>query len=399
MIFILFASLIFALIFLYIGRRLIHPARFNPRQKAIAWILLLFLFSLPFTAMILNRLAFNRNIVHTLGWIGFTALGFFALLFVLLTMRDLIRLVSAGLKKTSRLFKNNLPASFSQIKTAEADPDRRAFLTQMVNLGLLGLSASAAGYGMFQARRSPQIVEVDIPLKKLPGAFHGLRIVQFSDLHAGATIKGSFVRMVVDSINSLNPDMIVFTGDLVDGTVEALKDDVAVLGRLSAPLGKFFITGNHEYFSGAMRWIAHVKQLGFEVLLNEHRRIRRGRSSLILAGVTDYRAGYFFRAHEFNPERAAQGTDEKSARIMLAHQPKGVERIAEAGFDLQISGHTHGGQFFPGNFLARLDQPYIAGLHRYKNMWVYVNSGTGYWGPPLRLGTRSEITILRLLQG
>ena len=393
MLFFFFMVLIFCLSFTYIGLRLIKPLQVNRFQKTGLWLFLFLLFTLPFVSMILNRTLFNKSVVHLLNWIGFTGLGFIALVFVLMIIRDLGLGLAAGFQKLVVLGEK-----FKKEHQSPPDPDRRALMTQAVNLGLLGLSASGVGYGLFQARRKPQLIELDIPLKRLPRAFHGLRIAQFSDLHVGPTIKGDFVKTVVDEINNLHPDMITFTGDLVDGSVEILRDDVACPEGLKAPLGKFFITGNHEYYSGVYAWIEKVKQLGFDVLLNENRQIIRGDCALFIAGVTDYRAGGFTEQHPFNPEKAVAGIPQDRVKIMLAHQPKGVERIADAGFDLQISGHTHGGQFFPGNLLARLDQPYISGLYKHQEMWVYVNSGTGYWGPPLRIGTRSEITLLRLLK-
>jgi len=156
------------------------------------------------------------------------------------------------------------------------------------------------------------------------------------------------------------------------------------------------VTGNHEYYSGADAWVKEAGRLGFDVLMNEHRIVRRGEASIVLAGITDYSGEQFSPVHRSDPVAAFAGSPEKTARVLLAHQPRSVEAAGRVGFDLQLSGHTHGGQFFPWNLLATLNQPYIKGLHRHGRGWIYVNRGTAYWGPPLRLGVPPEITLLIL---
>ena len=171
------------------------------------------------------------------------------------------------------------------------------------------------------------------------------------------------------------------------------------LAQLKAPFGKFFITGNHEYYSGAESWIEEADRLGYKPLINQHHVLKRGTSSLLLAGVTDFTAGQFIKAQESSAEVAVSGAPSCDVRILLAHQPKSIFGALPFQFDLQISGHTHGGQFFPWNVFAAVGQPYVLGLHKMENTWVYVSKGTGYWGPPVRLGARSEITILKLTKG
>jgi predicted MPP superfamily phosphohydrolase len=161
----------------------------------------------------------------------------------------------------------------------------------------------------------------------------------------------------------------------------------------------FFVTGNHEYYSGAEQWIAEVRRLGLRVLMNEHVIRRRGRATLMIAGVTDYTAQHFNPAHKSDPHLAAAGApDGVAVRVLLAHQPRSAPAAADAGFDLQLSGHTHGGQFFPWNLFVPLQQPFVAGLNRVRSLWVYTSRGTGYWGPPKRFGAPSEITLVRLVQ-
>jgi len=226
---------------------------------------------------------------------------------------------------------------------------------------------------------------------------HDLKIVQFTDLHIGPMIKRDYVQTLVQQMNDLDADIIVMTGDLVDGSVFRLQAEVAPLANLKAKHGKFFITGNHEYYSGAEDWIAEMRRLGFTVLLNAHELIEVNGAKLLLAGVTDYRADRHIASHQSSPKKAMQGALESDVKILLAHQPKSIFEATEAGFDLQISGHTHGGQYYPWNFLAKMANPYIKGLHLHDNKtWIYVSPGTGYWGPPIRLGNEPEITVIRL---
>jgi predicted MPP superfamily phosphohydrolase len=250
---------------------------------------------------------------------------------------------------------------------------------------------------MYESHRKADIEEVEVPLAHLPDEFHGFRIVQFSDTHVGPTIKRKFVERIAEQISALRADLLVFTGDLVDGSVPWLRDDVAPLKDLSAPHGKYFITGNHEYYSGALPWINEVGRLGYDVLLNEHRIVARGSGKIVVAGVTDYSAGDFIAEQASSPSRALEHAPAGLVRILLAHQPRTVFEATRVGTDLQLSGHTHGGQFFPWNYLATLNQPFIKGLHKYEKTWVYVNRGAGYWGPQVRVGAPPEITVLKLV--
>jgi predicted MPP superfamily phosphohydrolase len=240
---------------------------------------------------------------------------------------------------------------------------------------------------------------VEIGQPGLARALEGFTIVQISDLHVGPTIRRRFMRRVVRAINRLEPDVVAITGDLVDGTVPELGAEVAPLGDLAPRVGSYFVTGNHEYYSGVHPWLGELKRLGIRVLLNEHVVIERGGAKLVLAGVTDYSAGHFDAAHRSDPVAALAGAPADAAmRVLLAHQPRSAPAAAQAGFDLQVSGHTHGGQFLPWNFFVRFQQPFTAGLHRIGQLRVYVSRGTGYWGPPKRFGAPSEITRIRLVR-
>ena len=261
------------------------------------------------------------------------------------------------------------------------------------------LAALAAIVGFVNARRRARVRRIDVPIAGLPQALHGFSIAQITDLHIGPTIKRDYLERVVDAVNDLEADMIAVTGDLVDGSVRDLAHHTQPLARLTSRHGAFFVTGNHEYYSGVHAWIEEVQGLGLSVLMNEHVVLDHEGTSVLVAGVTDYSAGYFDQSHRSDPAAALNGApSDVGVRLLLAHQPRSAFAAASAGFDLQLSGHTHGGQIFPWSYLVRLQQPFIAGLHRVESLWVYISRGTGYWGPPKRLGAPSEITYLRLVR-
>ena len=197
-------------------------------------------------------------------------------------------------------------------------------------------------------------------------------------------------------MNALEPDVIAITGDLVDGSVEELAEHAAPLAKLRAKHGVYFVTGNHEYYSGADEWIAHLRKLGMTVLRNERVRIG-GEEGFDLAGIDDHSSGGFGNGHGSDLRKALEGRDAARACVLLAHQPRGIELADELGVDLQLSGHTHGGQMFPWNLAVRLQQPFVAGLHKLARAQIYVSKGTGYWGPPMRVGAPAEITEIELV--
>jgi predicted MPP superfamily phosphohydrolase len=206
-----------------------------------------------------------------------------------------------------------------------------------------------------------------------------------------------FLRRVVEQVNALQPDLIAVTGDLVDGSVRTLRDEVAPLSELRAPLGVYYVTGNHEYYHGGAAWTAEVARLGLTVLHNEHRVVERAQARLVVAGVTDHEGGRMDPAHACRPDLALAGALEGVPRLLLAHQPRTAFLAKGLGVDLQLSGHTHGGQMFPFMFFVKLQQPVIRGLATIAGVRVYTSRGTGYWGPPLRLGPAPEITELTLV--
>ena len=265
-------------------------------------------------------------------------------------------------------------------------------------LAVPGLALLLTAVGFVNARRRARVRAVDIPIVDLPPALHGFTIAQITDLHVGATIKRAYVDAVVDAVNALEADLIAVTGDLVDGSVHELASHTAPLARLSARHGAYFVTGNHEYYSGAAAWTTELRRLGLTVLENEHVVVRHETAAVIVAGVTDYGAHHYDPAQRSDPAAAMAGAPKDAGvSVLLAHQPRSAFAAEKAGFDLQLSGHTRGGQFFPWNLFVRLQQPFTAGLRRLGALWVYTSRGTGYWGPPKRLCAPSEITRLRLV--
>jgi predicted MPP superfamily phosphohydrolase len=251
--------------------------------------------------------------------------------------------------------------------------------------------------GIWAALRGPSVKMVPIPHPGLHPDLHGLRIAQISDLHVSELLGESYVRKVVDQLMSLKPDLIAITGDLVDGPRHQLKDAVRPLADLKAPMGVHYVTGNHEYFWGAQGWISDFRQFGFEVLENSHRLIGRAAAKLLVVGVNDHSAGRFGEGSGPDALKAVEGAPKADFTLFLAHQPQAYSMAEEVKSDLMLAGHTHGGQFMPFPGLVKLFHRYFKGLYRHEDkFWVYVNPGSGFWGPPNRLGVPAELTLLEL---
>ncbi|HXP25423.1 MAG TPA: metallophosphoesterase [Steroidobacteraceae bacterium] len=359
----------------YVGWRLLSGLSLGPVAIAACIVLLIgcCLF-IPFSMR--TRALQNRKLADRLAWVGLTAMGFFSSLFVLTLLRDVVLLGAYLLLsgEQARLW-------------VEPSAQATLYLSLFVTLA-----------GLVIARRRPGVVEIKIPVVDLPLALHGFSIAQISDVHVGPTIKRGFVEGVVRRVNELKADLIAVTGDLVDGSVQQLSAHTAPLAGLTARHGAYFVTGNHEYYSGERAWTEEIRRLGLRVLKNEHVVLKHDGASLILAGVTDYSAHHFDPAQRSDPAAALRGAPiDAGAKVLLAHQPSSAMAAANAGYDVQISGHTHGGQFWPWNLFVHFFQPFSSGLHRLKNLWIYVSRGTGYWGPPNRFGVPSEITRIRLV--
>lgn len=305
---------------------------------------------------------------RTLLWIAFGSMGILSFALVLLIARDLASFfVSADLR------------------------------TPTASLTILAASASLFLIGFLSAQHGVRIRRVAVPIENLPPELAGLKIVQITDLHVGPTIRKRFVEKVVRLAAKADPDLIVVTGDLADGRVQDLADQVAPLSGLRAPLGQYYVTGNHEYYWEGAGWIEKAKELGLSPVLNDHAIVRKDGKAFAIAGIPDPTAEHFGHPGP-DVERALAGIPgEAYPRIFLCHQPKYAAAAEKQGATLQISGHTHGGQFFPWTLVASWVHRFNSGLHRLQSMWIYVSRGTGYWGPPVRIGSPAELTLLELV--
>ena len=364
---------------IYVGFRLIPEWPVSPSVKVLAALWLVFsCFLIPLG--VLARRIERQPLADRLAWVGLLAMGFFSSLLVLTFVRDL---TIGSLLTLDTLLPRTISLERWRIETAMAVP-------------ALALLSTAIGF--INARRRAKVVTVEVPIADLPATLDGLTIVQISDIHVGPTIKQRYVEAIVDEVNRLKPDLVAITGDIVDGSVDQLTDHTRPLSRLSARYGAYLVTGNHEYYSGADEWVAEFRRLGLKVLLNEHVVLEHNGTPFVVAGVTDYSTTHLDGTHRSNPAAAIENApDQIRVKVLLAHQPRTALAASALGYTLQLSGHTHGGQFFPWNFFVRLQQPFTAGLARIDDLWIYTSRGTGYWGPPKRLGAPSEITRIRLV--
>jgi len=278
-----------------------------------------------------------------------------------------------------------------------ADPDR----SRIVTAAVLAVSAVLLLWGYAEAMRVSRVRRVDVTIPRLGQAFDGLRVVLLTDTHYGPIDRARWSARVVEVVNGLDPDLVAHTGDIADGEVAQRREQAAPLGDVRATLGRVYVTGNHEYFSGAQRWVEHMASLGWEALHNRHVVVSRGADRLIVAGVDDRTAaGSGLPGHHADHDTALAGADPDLPVLLLAHQPQMIGGAVEHGVDLQLSGHTHGGQMWPFHYLVRLDQPVLQGLSRHgERTQLYTSRGTGFWGPPFRIFAPSEITLITLHAG
>ncbi|MFD0025433.1 metallophosphoesterase [Streptomyces sp. NPDC058382] len=269
-------------------------------------------------------------------------------------------------------------------------PSRRLFVARAVGGAAAVAGLGTVGYGTYGVLRGPRVKHVTIPLARLPRSAHGFRIAVVSDIHLGPILGRSHTQRVVDTVNRTQPDLIAVVGDLVDGSVADLGPAAEPLARLRSRHGSFFVTGNHEYYSGAAQWVDHVRELGLHPLENARVEI----DGFDLAGVNDIGGEAEGQGPDFG--RALGDRDRSRAAVLMAHQPVLIDEAVAHGVDLQLSGHTHGGQLWPGNYIAELSNPTVAGLERYGDTQLYVTRGAGAWGPPVRVGAPSDVTVVEL---
>lgn len=365
----------------YLWSRLVRAPGWPQPWYGLATALIVVMSILVPAALPLARML-PRQWATPLATVAFVWMGFGFILVVATFATDMASWLGLG--------------TFRLAKGAPIDPSRRELLARGT-AGVSSLVAIGLGGLAFHNASSPKLKKVAVDLPRLPASLTGFRIVQLSDVHVGPTIGRDFIRSLVERTNELQPDLVVITGDLVDGSVEELAHHVEPLRELKAKHGVFFVTGNHEYYSGAGSWLRHLPTLGIRVLRNEHVRIGDGDASFDLAGTDDPQGTRFGNGHGEDLAKALAGRDPERALVLLAHQPKSIHEAANRGVGLQLSGHTHGGQIWPFGAFVPLQQPYVAGLHKHsEDTWIYVSRGTGYWGPPMRLGAPSEITEITL---
>ncbi|MGH3802922.1 MAG: metallophosphoesterase [Pseudonocardiaceae bacterium] len=268
--------------------------------------------------------------------------------------------------------------------------------SRIIAVAVLVIVVVLLAWGYREATRQPRVKALDVGVSGLGKGLDGLRIVMIADTHFGPMDRAEWSKQVVAAVNELNPDVVCHVGDLADGPVARRRGQVAPLQKIEAPYGRFYVTGDHEYLTEAQGWLDYMHGLGWNSLHNQHVVVERGESRLVFAGVDD-RRGAVLAGHGPDLGAALAGADSELPVVLLAHQPKQVRQAVEAGVDLQLSGHTHGGQIWPFRYLVRLDQPVVAGLSRHgERTQLYTSRGTGFWGPPLRIFAPSEITLLTL---
>ncbi len=345
------------------------------------WIFSVFTFLIPCSFFLRRHLLEPVDSIMYLGLISWLAILFF-----LICLRCLAGLIPFGLSLHSVLWRKK-----------PYDPARRKFLSRALAAGTLTVGGIGVLRGTLNAFEDPEINEVTVKLDRLPPRAHGLSIVQITDVHAAPWTSENFIRRLVERTNALKPDIIAITGDLVDADVAQIGQKVSVLGKLSARYGVFFVTGNHEYYVGTDEWLAMLEKLGMKILTNSGVALE---NSIYLAGIPDRtvrRVDPTGRRDFPDIARALASRPADLPVVLLAHQPRDIDLSSSAGVDLQLSGHTHGGQIWPFGALVMASQPYLSGLHRHGPTQIYVSRGAGTWGPPIRIGAPAELTKIVLV--
>jgi predicted MPP superfamily phosphohydrolase len=371
----------------YLWWRLVRGTTPPGRTRRLLTLLTVVLAVLPTLAVAL-RSRLPMAVATPLDWVGYTWLGLAFYLFLAVLATEPIRVAL-------RLWRRSHEAG-----SEDTAIPRRLFLARSFAVAAGAVAVGVAGTGVVLANSAPVVRRVPIRIPRLDPALAGLRIVTFSDGHLSATYGGRRFERVVETVNAQRPDVVAIVGDLVDGEVDELREDAAPLADLVSSQGVFFVTGNHEYFVDTAAWLRHLPTLGIDVLRNERVPIRRGGASFDLAGIDDRTAAASgVPGHGADLDAALDGRDDAGPVVLLAHQPVQVAQARAAGVDLQLSGHTHGGQLWPFDYAVRLDQPVVEGWSQQGPTQLYVTSGAGYWGPPMRVGARPEVTVIELQPG
>jgi uncharacterized protein len=387
--FIVFLSAILALMNVYLWKRLVKDTTGPGRARRIFTGVLIALALLLVATLVVPRFV-DVPAAGWYAWPGYLWFGLLVYLFLTLLVLEPVKLALRGWVKRE-------PKEATATDDA-ADPsalNRRVFLARAGAVAAGAASVGLVGVGAANALGPPDLLTLPVRLRRLDPAFRGFRIAVVSDIHLGPLAGRAHTEQIVETINRAAPDLIAIVGDLVDGTVEELGPAAEPLRDLVSPEGTFFVTGNHEYFvEETASWLAELERLGVQPLRNENTAIRRGGAAFDLVGVNDV-AGEE-RGDPPNLGRALTGVDPSRPTILLAHQPVVVSEAAARGVDLQLSGHTHGGQMWPFHYVVRLVQPSLAGLSRVNDTQLYVTRGAGFWGPPVRIGAPPDVTVLSL---
>lgn len=381
----------------------LNSQTFSPRNlKLIIWSLTIFMFIFQTTFFIGRRTLIPElpesnnyfDLLHSIKYFSYTLMGVFAISVITLLVVDVVNFLRKLIHKLKNLYFKN---TNNQATTSEVNFNRRALIAS--GLFITGNSA----VGLVEYHSEPEIVSITLPIRNLPQSFQGFRIVQISDLHLGDLYTEKYAHKITTLVNQHNADLVALTGDVVDGKTNSTIDMVRPLQNLKSTFGTFMVSGNHEYYSGWDMWENEFKNLGFHVLSNEHQIIKIDNAQIAICGVTDYSTKKVstvdFRYKKVvisDPTKACVGLPPNIPKILLAHQPSDYELASANNYDLMLSGHTHGGQFFPLNLIVANIHKYYKGLYLHNNMWVYVSKGTGSWGPPLRTMVPNEITVFTL---
>jgi uncharacterized protein len=382
--FIVILGAVLALIHLYVWKRMIKDTARGRTRHALTAVYLALLALLVATLLLPRLLGWREP--SWLAWPAYVWFGFVAYLFLTLLLVEPVRLLLGRRVKGA-------PSQASE--TDEHAMNRRLFLARAGAAAAGAASVGLAGAGMVSALGRPDLLQIPVRLRRLDPSFDGFRIAVVSDIHLGPLAGRSHTERIVAMINQAGPDLVAIVGDLVDGTVEELGHAAEPLRDLVSREGAFFVTGNHEYFvPDTASWMRELERFGVHPLRNENTVIRRGAAAFHLAGVNDVSGAQHSDPPDF--DRAMAGTGSSRPTILLAHQPVQVTEAAARGVDLQLSGHTHGGQMWPFHYVVRAVQPSLAGLSTVADTQLYVTRGAGFWGPPMRVGAPPDITVISL---
>ncbi len=393
MFFLIFASVI-TLGCLYISLRLIPRTSLQGWKKALAYMLCFSpIINVPIRHTVRNLSRSGEIIPPWMDvtlYISYFLIGSLSVLAVVVFSYDIFLLSRALWRRLKTPKPSQKDHTASKVRQ-----DRRLFMQNALSASIVTVGGSLVTYGVSEAVGMPEMKHIQVPIKNLPPAFEGYTIAQLTDIHINQPVPPTRLENIVHKINSLKPDAVVITGDLSDSFPHQVHHEMEPLKQLNPVDGTFFVTGNHEYYTDVDAWLAEIKRLGIINLHNEHRIITREGKRLLMCGVPDISAPRMSN-HASNPVTAQAGSRKGDIKVLLAHQPQSIYKGLTVGYDLQISGHTHGGQLFPWTYVTDLVQPYIHGLYKVENTQLYVSRGTGYWGPPMRIGAPAEVAFLTL---